>query len=186
MKTKSKALIIGNGMSRQDFDIHSMREDYYTFGCNAIYRDFEPDILVALDEEIISEILDSEFPKDRFIIPPLDEQFEPAIFNPARPRNNAGMIAMSEAIRMGFRILHCIGMDFVIDDPAANMSNVYDGTDCYGPETRASYHDCINRCKYMNWFAATNPHILFRFMFKRPHKFRRDIINSPNVFFDIL
>ena len=43
------AFIIGNGQSRQGFDLESLRGKGTTYGCNAVYRDFTPDYLVSLD-----------------------------------------------------------------------------------------------------------------------------------------
>ena len=45
------------------------------------------------------------------------QQYEPAECNPARPRSNAGMNAMLEAIKKGFTTLYMFGFDFILDDP---------------------------------------------------------------------
>ena len=50
------AFIIGNGPSRAEFDIASLRGLGTIYGCNALYRDFTPDYLVAIDPPIIEEI----------------------------------------------------------------------------------------------------------------------------------
>lgn len=51
--------IIGNGLSRKDIDLSTL--DGLTIGCNAIYRDFTPDLLCAIDAGVISEILTSGY-----------------------------------------------------------------------------------------------------------------------------
>ena len=43
------AVCLGNGQSRQGLDLKKMKDYATVIGCNAIYRDFTPDILVALD-----------------------------------------------------------------------------------------------------------------------------------------
>ena len=43
------AVCLGNGQSRQGLDLTKMKDYATVIGCNAIYRDFTPDILVALD-----------------------------------------------------------------------------------------------------------------------------------------
>ena len=53
------AFIIGNGQSRQEFDLKSLRGKGTTYGCNAVYRDFTPDYLVSLDRNISQEIADT-------------------------------------------------------------------------------------------------------------------------------
>ena len=56
-----KALVYGNGESRQVWDITKKYEGFTTWGCNAIYRDYTPDILVALDTAIAHEIYRSGY-----------------------------------------------------------------------------------------------------------------------------
>jgi hypothetical protein len=48
--------VIGNGESRKGFDLRLLRGKGLIYGCNALYRDFEPDLLVAGDGPIIEEI----------------------------------------------------------------------------------------------------------------------------------
>ena len=56
----SAACIIGNGESRLQFNLHSINKVMTTFGCNALYRDFIPDNLVAMDYAIVDEILNHQ------------------------------------------------------------------------------------------------------------------------------
>lgn len=48
--------LIGNGKTRKDFDLNKLRGKGLICGCNALYRDFIPDILFANDSGILSEI----------------------------------------------------------------------------------------------------------------------------------
>jgi len=50
------AVCLGNGQSRQGLDLQKMKDYATVIGCNAIYRDYTPDILVALDSRISHEI----------------------------------------------------------------------------------------------------------------------------------
>ncbi len=47
---------IGNGESRKGFDLEKLRPHGTIYGCNAIYRDFMPDVLTAVDHGIMHEI----------------------------------------------------------------------------------------------------------------------------------
>ena len=47
---------IGNGESRIGFDLEKLRPHGKIYGCNAIYRDFMPDVLTAVDHGIMHEI----------------------------------------------------------------------------------------------------------------------------------
>ena len=48
--------VIGNGESRRGYDLTKLKEFGPVYGCNALYRDFIPDVLVAVDEAMIKEI----------------------------------------------------------------------------------------------------------------------------------
>lgn len=163
-----KAYIIGNGLSREGFDLESLRGKGTIFGCNALYRDFTPDYLVAIDDKIIGEINyaldvgDCKVPRLRFIVPSWNECFEETTGR----RSNAGMNAMKEAIKMGHKQLYCFGFDFLMDSDVS-VKNVYDGTDCYGPETRANREDNVNRVAYMEYVALNNRDVTFTFLFPR-------------------
>ena len=146
----STAFIIGNGKSREGFDLEQLRPYGHTYGCNALYRDFAPDYLIAIDDPITKEIEESIFNEDfpdqtKFIHPAMEEQFEDPQFNPfSRNRSNAGMNAMIEAIRHGKTLLICLGLDFILNDKLT-IANMYDGTNAYGPETRTNFGDSIKR-----------------------------------------
>lgn len=47
---------IGNGESRQGLQLEKLRGRGPIFGCNALYRDFSPDILFVRDREMIKEV----------------------------------------------------------------------------------------------------------------------------------
>ena len=114
MDVKDPAFIIGNGTSRMEFELMSIKDAGTIFGCNALYRDYSksspryviPHYLVAIDRGIITEIECGDFPASRVIIPPDDEQWEPAVVNPNRPRSNAGTNAALEAMKMGLSLIH--------------------------------------------------------------------------------
>ncbi len=48
--------VIGNGESRLGCDLEQLRPFGPIYGCNALYRDFIPDVLVAVDERMVKEI----------------------------------------------------------------------------------------------------------------------------------
>jgi hypothetical protein len=52
-----RAVILGNGVGRKKFDLKILKnKKIQTYGCNALYRDFEPDFLIAVGSEIAKEI----------------------------------------------------------------------------------------------------------------------------------
>ena len=176
----SRAFIIGNGPSRKEFDLNKLKDKGTVFGCNALYRDFKPDYLVAIDKVIIEEIHKSDYPQHRFIVPPEHEQYEPAEFNPAQPRSNAGMNAMTEAIKRGNRELFCLGFDFLLEDKEYSLGNIYDGTNGYGKEVRATENDNKGRTRYLQWYVRKHPNNGFIFVFPRMETEIREIV-APNI-----
>ena len=180
------AFIIGNGTSRKGFDLTKLKPYGTVFGCNAIYRDFPdnsfPDYIVSIDDGIITEIEGSDFPSKRFIVPPIDERWEPAECNIGRPRSNAGMNAMREAIKMDHEQLICLGFDFLIQDDNQLLSNIYDGTDNYGESTRASARDNPGRVNYLEWLVRQHPEVDFIFIFPDIENVTK--IVGENVYFN--
>jgi hypothetical protein len=50
------AVCLGNGQSRSGLNLSKMKDYATVIGCNAIYRDFSPDVLIALDSRMAHEI----------------------------------------------------------------------------------------------------------------------------------
>ena len=54
-----KVFCIGNGESRKGFDLETLRKHGTMYGCNALYRDFMPDVLTSVDHGIMHEVYHS-------------------------------------------------------------------------------------------------------------------------------
>ena len=52
--SKVKGYVLGNGPSRQHLDLDELKKDGIVYGCNALYRDWEPDFLFANPRPFIS------------------------------------------------------------------------------------------------------------------------------------
>jgi len=50
------AFVLGNGVSRQAVDLNQLKSLGTTYGCNAIYREFVPDVLISTDTPISERI----------------------------------------------------------------------------------------------------------------------------------
>lgn len=55
------AFVLGNGSSRKNVDLVQLRLLGTIYGCNALYRDFIPDVLVATDGPISQQIQQSGY-----------------------------------------------------------------------------------------------------------------------------
>ena len=56
-----RIFILGNGTSRKGLDLSSLKSAGPVYGCNALYRDFSPDILFSVDPPMIEEIIKSGY-----------------------------------------------------------------------------------------------------------------------------
>jgi len=189
---KEVAIVVGNGASRRSFDLRKMAESMgdqrpVIYGCNALYREFAPDFdlpdyLVAIDDGMMEELDSCGFPKEKIVIPLAGERWEPADLHPNgnRPRSNSGMCAIKAAIRDGAKTLLCLGFDSFLFDRAQSISNLFDGTNNYGPETRASEWDNLGRIRFMKYLAGKNPNIDFVFVY--PKGMDAVPIGMPNVY----
>ena len=138
------AWAIGNGQSRLNFDLSSIVD--YTVGCNALYRDFFPNELVAVDRRMVSEILSSAYPNPIYTRPDWYKEFtdqrvrslpEVPFTGPQKAdipfHWNSGPYAILLACLKNPRSVNLIGFDLWGDNGQVN--NVYKGTENYDPIT---------------------------------------------------
>lgn len=172
------AIIIGNGSSRDGVDLERLSKNTTTFGCNALYRDFDADYLCVVDPAMKADIDKYNGESSTTLLAAsMGEEYEPYFLHPGHPpRNNAGMFAIMKAIEMGFERLYLIGFDFLAFDKTQVLSNMYEDTDCYGPETKTSLHDSRRRMQYFGWVLEKNPDVRFDIIF--PENLT---IYAPNV-----
>lgn len=57
------AFVLGNGKSRLTLNLEGLRGRGTIIGCNALYREFEPDFLVAVDVKMVNEIISAGYQK---------------------------------------------------------------------------------------------------------------------------
>jgi hypothetical protein len=55
------AFVLGNGQSRQDLDLNQLIQIAPVYGCNALYREFVPSVLVSTDAPISRSIQESGY-----------------------------------------------------------------------------------------------------------------------------
>ena len=162
MKSLSKALVIGNGKSRLQFDLYQLRQKYKTYGCNAIYRDFVPDVLVSMDWYMVKEIIDSGvIHKTHFVTQHMNqttglEKTLPINFIDTETTTpDSGNAAVKYAIKQGATEVYIIGFDGHIQQ----YNNVYAGTRNY-------HHNgyCVKQIQEDKW-----QHRLYSTMVKNPN-----------------
>lgn len=74
--TSTQAVAIGNGESRANFDLslitnHSggllAENRLQSYGCNALYRDYAPNFLIATGDQVSQEIANSDYTKNNIV-----------------------------------------------------------------------------------------------------------------------
>ena len=55
------AFVLGNGKSRLNLNLENLKTWGTIYGCNALYREFEPDHLIAVDVKMVNEIIASGY-----------------------------------------------------------------------------------------------------------------------------
>lgn len=120
------AFVLGNGRSRIGIDLEKLRSKGKIYGCNALYRDFSPDILVATDPGISSEIEASGYPeKHEFYTrkPGLESYSKKIQLNFGF---SSGPIAVSYAAEHKYSLIYLLGFDLWGID--GRFNNVYADT----------------------------------------------------------
>lgn len=57
----AEAFVLGNGVSRKGLNLAQMRNHGIIYGCNALFRDYTPDVLIATDKPIAMFIQQSGY-----------------------------------------------------------------------------------------------------------------------------
>jgi hypothetical protein len=129
----NQAFVLGNGISRQCVDFQCLTRLGKVYGCNALYREFTPDVLVATDRPISAEIQNLGYAKKN-------------VFYTRRPIEglgarrvpdsyfgySSGPIATAIAAQDDHRRIYMLGFDMG-PDQNKQFNNIYAGTDFYKP-----------------------------------------------------
>ncbi len=132
-KFGGRAVVIGNGTSRLKFDLNHLKsKNLQTYGCNALYRDFDPDFLIAVGKDIGTEIRQSGYAIDHVVYSTTENIIKhPNTFHliPQNPGWNAGAIAAYVACFDGHATVYLLGHDGL--DTPGYFNNVYKNSNSY-------------------------------------------------------
>ena len=133
------SFVLGNGVSRKAVNPADLKAKGSVYGCNAIYREFMPDVLVATDKLIAGRIQEEGVDKQvkfwtRRPLPKSNaHKIERRYFG-----NSSGPVAVSRACIDGATHIFLLGFDFGSTDKMFN--NVYADTEFYKKSTdKATY-----------------------------------------------
>jgi len=137
----NNAVVIGNGVSRKQFDLNLIKNHkggllgskaLQTYGCNALYRDFTPNFLVANGDEIVKELATNTYTENNIVYTNANAILDyPGRFYliPQDPGWNAGTIAAYMACFDGHKKVYLLGFDGI--DNTESGYNIYAGTRGY-------------------------------------------------------
>ena len=122
-----KIIVLGNGQSRRNIDINLLKQQGKVYACNAAYRDFMPDVLVAIDQVMAQEIVKNQIHKH---IPVYTREiYKLESCKPYKCLLSSGTTALKIASEQNPSEIIILGMDFSSNDGLVN--NIYAGTTNY-------------------------------------------------------
>ena len=131
----SRAFVLGNGISRKNISMTALGQCGMIYGCNALYREHTPDVLVSTDRPIAEHIQRSGYSAaNRFHTRrPLPELGAREVPKPYFGFSS-GPLAVGLAAVDGHRRIYLLGFDL---GPTATktINNLYAGTEFYKPVT---------------------------------------------------
>lgn len=145
----NKAFVLGNGCSRKNADLNKLKEHGTIYGCNALYREFSPDYLIAVDPKMIMEICEKGYQLKNEVWTNINTRYEKLdnlkFFKNARGWSS-GPTALHKACIDGKTEIYILGFDyFGIDN---KFNNIYADT----PNYKKSIE---NATYYGNWLRQT-------------------------------
>jgi hypothetical protein len=127
----TRAFVLGNGTSRHDISVPTLKLLGRIYGCNALYREFVPDVLVATDRPIATAIQDSGYAHNNefYTRRPIEGTGARQLLEPYRGYSS-GPNALGLAAQQGNLSIYLLGFDM---GPTENnlFNNVYADTEFY-------------------------------------------------------
>ncbi len=142
--TKKVAFVLGNGVSRADINPADLKRYGVIYGCNALFRSYAPDHLIAVDTKMIREITQDGYHNTHSVwtnaskytreIPNLN------LFTPTLGWSS-GPSALNLASNHGYDTIYILGFDYVgVGKNNELVNNMYAGTHNYKQiSERATY-----------------------------------------------
>ena len=133
---RGNAYCIGNGPSRQNFDLNKLKATGQTYGCNALYRDFMPDYIFSVDTKMTTEMIENEVGRKTFHYAPaleVNRKQSKGMLHliPNNPHWISGNQAFWTAGVHGHKNIYLLGYDFR-EYGRGQFNNIYQDTSCYG------------------------------------------------------
>jgi len=184
------AFVLGNGVSRLTANLFSLQQYGVIYGCNALYREFEPDHLIAVDVKMINEIIDSDYHKTHSVWTNKNKGIKTLEgVNVLTPHKgwSSGPTALWLASTHEYSEIYILGFDY--QGLAGKVNNVYAGTQNYKKVDQPATF-------FGNWSAQTErvindtPKTSFYRVYNEPlfipPNLRENRLNLENITYSVL
>lgn len=146
---KTVAFVLGNGRSRLTANLNGLKSHGIVYGCNALYREFEPDYLIAVDVKMVNEIIASGWHRDHMVWTNPNKGVSSKdhinFFSPHKGWSS-GPTALWFASQSGYKTIYILGFDY--QGIGGKFNNVYADTFNYKRSNEGpTYHG--------NWLSQT-------------------------------
>ena len=163
--------MLGNGTSRKNIPYDNMKKYATVYGCNAIYREFSPDYLVAVDTKMILEICKKQIQKSIPVWTNPNKHFAKFkglnYFSPSKGWSSGPTALMLASDRKHDEI-YILGFDY--EGLNGKVNNIYADTENYKrSHDKATY--------YGNWLKQS-----IQVMQKNPEKRYIRVIENDDAF----
>jgi len=144
-----RSFVLGNGRTRLNMGFDEVKPYGLIYACNAVYREFNPDYLVAVDSKMVNEINESKYQLTNQVWTnyiPSYKNYEK--FNYFEPNLgwSSGPTALNLATSHGPDEVYIFGFDY--EGLKGKINNVYANSNNYKKSTDpATYHG--------NWLRQT-------------------------------
>ena len=169
------AFVLGNGRSRMTVSLQPLSSLGTVYGCNALYREFTPDALIAVDVKMVNEIISSGYNRDHEVWTNPNKGIISKdclnIFNPHKGWSS-GPTALWLACSRGHKDIYILGFDY--QGLGGKLNNVYADTFNYKKSSDVATF-------YGNWLNQTE-RVVQEFRSTRFHR----VIEKGNIIPDKL
>ncbi len=145
------AFVLGNGISRKPIDENELLFYGKVYGCNAIYRTFTPDYLVAVDVKMVIEINETGYQKKNIVWTNPNRAYDAMEgFNYFKPNKgwSSGPTALWLASGHEYNKIYILGFDYMGLNLGKHVNNIYVDTKNYKKSTDGATY-------YGNWLRQT-------------------------------
>ena len=137
-KFQDIAFVIGNGTSRSSIDLPQLKENGKTYACNAVYRTFSPDYLVAVDVKMVLEINKAGYQHKNEVWTNPNRSYQRMqnlnYFSPSKGWSS-GPTALWLAAQHGYKTIYILGFDYRGLNDGTTFNNIYADTANYKKST---------------------------------------------------